>query len=129
MREVTSNKPWLGGSRDRRQSPRLACRGVLTAELRTFGDRVPIQNLSLSGFSLATPSRLEPDTLYHCALHPDEGAAIALLVQVARSDRVPGESGYVTAFKFSLYEADGRERLNELMARFARRIGFSQAAG
>jgi hypothetical protein len=129
MREVTTNKPWLSGHRDRRQSPRLVCRGLVTADLQRSGKHLTVKDLSLAGFTVETPMHFDLDTLHHCSLHPDDGRAITMLVQVARSERVHGAPYFVTAFKFSLYEADGRDRLNELMTRFARRAGFDQAAG
>ncbi|HUF47583.1 MAG TPA: PilZ domain-containing protein [Vicinamibacterales bacterium] len=129
MEDKTSNKPWLHGHHDRRESPRLTCRGLLTADLQRAGDHRTVRDVSLSGFAVETPTQFEADTLHHCALHPDDGRPVALLVQVARSDRSHDDGHFVTGFKFSLFEEDGRERLNELMARFVRRAGLGQAAG
>lgn len=129
MDDVTPGQPLFKGHPDRRAHPRMLCRGLVTANIQHSGPAQPVRDLSLSGFSVETPARLEPATLHHCAFHPDSGKPIAMLVQVARSDRQPGAPQYVTAFRFSLFEPDGQQRRDDLMSRFVRRAGFNRAAG
>lgn len=118
-----------GVSRERRQSPRVRVLGQLRAALREFQSSAPVRDLSASGFAIESAQRFEPGTLHHCDFQPNHGLPVGLLVQVVRSDITPGEQTYVTGFRFSMIEADGRQRVDQLIDSVAAGLGFGQAAG
>jgi c-di-GMP-binding flagellar brake protein YcgR len=118
-----------GAWRDRRQSPRIRVQGQLRADLRESHQSAPVRDLSAGGFAIESADRFEPGTLHHCDFQPSHGQPVALLVQVVRSDITPGEGTYVTGFRFSMIEADCRQRVNQLVDSVADGLGFGQATG
>jgi hypothetical protein len=116
-------------SRERRQSPRVRVLGQLQADLRESHASAPVRDLSLSGFAFESGHQFELGTLHHCDFQPNHGRQVALLVQVVRSDITPGVDRYVTGFRFSMIEADSRQRVDQLFDSVAAGLGFGQAAG
>jgi len=113
------------GVRERRRSPRLRVGTALSVTIRPPGPPIPALDLSFGGFAVETPHPFVPGTLHHCELVRTSGAPERLLAQVVRSERVPGTSTFLTAFRFSMVEADSRERLNHLLHDVATTLGVT----
>lgn len=107
--------------RERRLAPRIRASSVLRIDLRRSGEPVPVQDVSLSGFAIESPSPIEPGTLHYSSLIPRLGAPITVLSQVVRSDRAPGTSHYVVGFRFSMMEVGARREVNRVIEAIARR--------